>query len=61
LWLKLAKSGGLEAIEHEIKKIKNDKIKIKVISSSVGDITENDVKVASGRADTIILGIQYKS
>lgn len=58
--IKANEVGGLEALEHEIKKIKNDKIKVKIISQSVGDITENDVKVASGRADTLILGFNTK-
>jgi translation initiation factor IF-2 len=58
--LKAREDGGLAALEHEIAKIKNDKIKVKVIASSVGDITENDVKVASGRPDTIILGFNTK-
>jgi translation initiation factor IF-2 len=58
--IKANEMGGLEALEHEIKKIKNEKLKIKIISSGVGDITENDVKVASGRPDTIILGFNTK-
>ena len=58
--LKANEAGGLEALEHEVKKIKNDKIKVKIISSGVGDISENDIKVASGRADTLILGFNTK-
>jgi translation initiation factor IF-2 len=58
--IKAGEAGGLEALEHEIKKIKNEKLKVKIISSGVGDISENDVKVASGRADTIILGFNTK-
>ncbi|MCC2630479.1 MAG: infB [Candidatus Paceibacter sp.] len=58
--IKANEVGGLEALEHELKKIKNDKIKIKIISSGVGDISENDVKGASGRSDTLILGFNTK-
>jgi translation initiation factor IF-2 len=58
--LKANEAGGLEALEHEVKKIVNEKIKIKIISSGVGDVSENDIKVASGRADTLILGFNTK-
>ncbi len=58
--LKANEAGGLEALLHEVKKIQNDKIKVKIISSGVGDISENDIKVASGRADTLILGFNTK-
>lgn len=58
--IKASDVGGLEALQHEINKIHSDKIKVKIISSGIGDITENDVKVASGRADTIILGFNTK-
>ncbi|MES2437163.1 MAG: translation initiation factor IF-2 [Patescibacteria group bacterium] len=58
--LKANEAGGLEALEHEIKKVKNDRVRIKIISSGVGDITENDVKLASGRENTIVLGFNLK-
>ncbi len=58
--IKAREDGGLAALEHEIAKIKNEKIRIKIIASSVGDITENDIKVASGRQDTLILGFNTK-
>ncbi len=54
--LKAEVSGSIAAMEHEIAKIKNDKVKIKIIGSSIGNITENDVKLASGRNPGIILG-----
>ncbi len=43
-------------MEHEIEKIKSDAVKIKVIGKSIGNITENDVKLASGKNPAIILG-----
>ncbi len=58
--LKANEAGGLEALQQEISKIKNEKLQIRVIQSSVGDITENDVKNASGREQTIILGFNVK-
>ncbi len=54
--IKAENVGGLQALEHEIAKIKNEKIKIKIIASGVGEISENDVKAAGGRKDTIVLG-----
>ncbi len=47
--------GSLEAIEHSLKGIKSDKVDIKIITNDVGNITENDVMLASA-SDAIILG-----
>ncbi len=54
--LKANVSGVLEAIEHEIAKFPQDKVVLRIISKSIGDITENDVKAASGRPGTVVLG-----
>ena len=56
IMIKAAVAGAINAIEHEINKIKSDKVKIKIIGESIGSITENDVKLASGRNPAIILG-----
>lgn len=58
--VKATEVGGLDAVIQEINKIKSDKIKIKIIQSSVGDITENDIKLASGKPETIVLGFNTK-
>lgn len=47
--------GSLEAIEHSLKGIKSDKVEINIIMSDVGNITPNDVMLASA-SDAIILG-----
>jgi translation initiation factor IF-2 len=47
--------GSLEAIEHSLKGIKSDKVEIKIISNDVGNITANDVLLASA-SNAIILG-----
>jgi translation initiation factor IF-2 len=47
--------GSLEAIQHSLSGIKSEKVDIKTISSDVGNITENDVMLASA-SDAIILG-----
>ena len=47
--------GSLEAISHSLKGIKSDKVEINIISNDVGNITVNDVLLASA-SDAIILG-----
>lgn len=54
--IKAEVAGAMDAIEHEIKKIKSDKVKIKIVGSGIGDIAENDVKLASGRNPATIIG-----
>jgi len=56
LIIKAAETGGLEALIHEIAKIKNDAITIRIVQQSVGDIGENDIKTAVGIPGTIIVG-----
>ncbi|MEK7157928.1 MAG: translation initiation factor IF-2 [Patescibacteria group bacterium] len=53
--LKAETMGSIEAIEHEIKKIKSDKVKIKVIHSGVGNVSERDVKIAGATESVTIL------
>jgi len=52
--------GSLEGIKHELEKIKNDKVKIKIVSESIGNINENDVKTAQGDANIIIVSFNTK-
>jgi translation initiation factor IF-2 len=47
--------GSLEAIQHALQGIKSDKVEIRIISADVGNITVNDVMLASA-SDAIILG-----
>lgn len=47
--------GSLEAIAHSLRGIKSDKVEINIISNDVGNITVNDVLLASA-SDAIILG-----
>ena len=53
--------GSLEGIRHEIAKIRNEKVKIKVISESIGDINENDIKTAQGDPNIIIVSFNSKA
>ncbi len=52
--------GTIEAIKKEIAKIKTDRIIIKVISEGVGDVTENDIKMARHNSNSLIAGFNVK-
>lgn len=52
--------GSLEGIKHELSKIKNDKVKIKIVSESIGDINENDIKSTQGDPNIIIVAFNSK-
>ncbi|MBN2343959.1 MAG: translation initiation factor IF-2 [Deltaproteobacteria bacterium] len=51
--------GTLEAIRESLVKLSNDKVKVTVVSASVGGITESDVLLAS-TADAIIIGFNVR-
>lgn len=50
--------GTCDAVIHELGKIWNDKINIKVVQTGVGDISENDVRMAAGSSHAIIIGFR---
>ena len=60
IMIKTEAAGSIHAVEHEIDKINKDKIKIKIVGAGTGNISENDVKLASGRNPAIILGFDVK-
>jgi translation initiation factor IF-2 len=53
-------AGTGEAIEKEIAKLCTDEITCKFVSRGVGSIGENDIKLASGDKDSIIIGFNVK-
>ncbi len=53
-------TGSIEGIEHELEKIKSDRMKVKVVHFGVGDITENDINMLAGKADSLVLGFNVK-
>jgi translation initiation factor IF-2 len=53
-------AGSLEAIIHELEKIKEEKLEIKILNSGVGEITEGDVKTAATAQRAIIIGFNVK-
>jgi len=54
-------TGTLEGIEHELGKISLERVKMKIVSRGLGDITENDVKLLSGSDRPIIIGFKVSS
>ncbi len=58
--LKADAGGSLEAIKASLEAIKNDEVKVKIISAGVGGITEADVAMASASDDCIILGFNVR-
>jgi translation initiation factor IF-2 len=53
--------GMLEAIEKEIGKIHHEKISLRIIHKGAGDITENDIKMASSAKGAIAIGFNVKA
>lgn len=58
--LKADSVGTLDALKQEIGKIKLERINIKVIRAETGDINENDIKLAQGSTDSVVLGYNTK-
>ncbi|MEZ4692841.1 MAG: translation initiation factor IF-2 [Aliarcobacter sp.] len=52
--------GSLEAIKGSLEKIANDEVKVKVIHSAVGGITESDLILAGASDGCIILGFNVR-
>jgi translation initiation factor IF-2 len=48
--------GTLDAVLHEISKLNSEDVCVKIIQKSVGTISENDIKVAAGKKDTVVIG-----
>jgi translation initiation factor IF-2 len=58
--IKADAAGAIDAILHEIEKIKTEGLGVKILASGVGGITENDVRNASAGGESIILGFGVK-
>ena len=51
--------GSLDAVEHELQKLSNEKISVKIISKGIGTITEKDLKTANIK-NSLVLGFNVK-
>ncbi len=58
--IKADAGGSLEAIKTSLETIKNDEVKVKVLSAGVGGITEADLSLAAAGENTIILGFNVR-
>ena len=58
--LKADVHGSLEALRTSLSELRNDEVKVNIISSGVGGITENDVALANGSDDCVILGFNVR-
>ncbi|HED03391.1 MAG TPA: translation initiation factor IF-2 [Candidatus Fraserbacteria bacterium] len=61
LLLKADSSGSLEALESELERLKSEQIKLKLLYSGVGDISESDVILASSAPGSVVIGFRVKS
>lgn len=52
--------GSLSAVEHELQKLGNEKIMVKIISKGIGAITEKDLKTANIK-DSLVLGFNVNA
>ncbi|MHC3995396.1 translation initiation factor IF-2 [Thiomicrolovo sp. ZZH C-3] len=58
--LKTDVHGSLEAIRTSLLALRNDEVKVDVISSGVGGITENDVELANSSENCVLLGFNVR-
>lgn len=61
LVIKADAAGAIDAILHEIKKIRTEGLTVKILATGVGTITENDIRNASAGGEAIVLGFSVKS
>jgi translation initiation factor IF-2 len=59
--LKADVAGTLEAVKNEIKKVSTEEAPVRVISIGVGAITENDIKMAAGTKNAIVIGFNTEA
>ena len=58
--LKTDVHGSLEAIKSALNELRNDEVKINIISSGVGGITENDVELVGNSENCVLLGFNVR-
>ncbi|QOY55430.1 translation initiation factor IF-2 [Candidatus Sulfurimonas marisnigri] len=58
--LKTDVHGSLEAIKSSLNELRNDEVKVNVISSGVGGITENDVELVNNSENCVLLGFNVR-
>jgi translation initiation factor IF-2 len=56
LIIKADSIGSLQGIRHELDKITHDRVRLKIVFESLGEINENDIKTAIGDPNITIIG-----
>ena len=52
--------GSIEAITHEVEKLRNDRVDLKIITAGIGDITTTDIQNASATKNAIVVGFHNR-
>ncbi len=58
--LKADVAGSLEALKSSLQKLRNEEVKVNIISSGVGGITESDITLAEASENCVILGFNVR-
>ena len=58
--LKTDVHGSLEAIQSSLNELRNEEVKVNVISAGVGGITENDVELVNNSENCVLLGFNVR-
>ncbi len=61
LIIKTDVAGTLEAIEHELAKLKHERVKLKLIHKGVGMVSETDIKQAHGTTSALVVAFHTKA
>lgn len=58
--LKADVQGSLEAIKSSLEKLVNDEIKVNIIHSGIGGISQSDIELASASENSVVLGFNVR-
>jgi translation initiation factor IF-2 len=58
--LKTDVHGSLEAIKSSLTELRNEEVKVEIISSGVGGITENDVELVNNSENCVLIGFNVR-
>ena len=61
LIIKTDVAGTLEAIEHELGKLKHERVRLKLIQKGVGAVSETDIKQALGTTTALVIAFHTKA
>lgn len=60
LVIKADVTGSLDGIKHELAKIPQEKVRIKIVTEGIGNVSEGDVKTALGDPNIIVIAFNAK-